>query len=378
MEQSPNYAQGRFRNLYPIRRIRVGAALRAFAGASRHREPRQPIPVVRRSRRSFAKPSPSGLRVTWIGHSSALLELDGRRFLLDPVWSRRASPIQLGGPKRFFDPPLRLQDLPRIHAVVISHDHYDHLDRHTVEQLARTPVRFVVPLGVGAHLERWGVRPRRITELDWWERTKVGGVTLMAVPARHGSGRGMLSLNHTLWASWVLMGPRHRAFFSGDTGYSPTFAEVGSRFGPFDVTMIESGAYNAQWADFHLGPEQAVAAHQDLRGRVFMPIHWGTFVLAPHGWTEPAERVRVAARAAGVTAVIPRPGASFEPTSPPPLTRWWPDNPWQTADQAPVISSRPAGFDWWRARFAPPVTPRQAAPARQGVPPAAKPSQTGQ
>ena len=351
MQQSPNYRQGRFRNLFPISKIRVGRALRSFARSSRYRRPKRPVPVVYRDPAHYLAPPASGLRVTWLGHSTVLLEVDGRRFLTDPVWSRRASPSPIAGPRRFFDVPLPLSELPRLDAVILSHDHYDHLDLRTIRRLAASGTQgraiFVTPLGVGAHLERWGVAPRRIVELDWWERTVVRGVTLVATPARHGSGRGLTDRDTTLWAGWAILGPRHRAYFSGDSGYAPTFAEIGRRFGPFDVTMIESGAYNAAWADFHMGPEQAVQAHRDLRGRVLMPIHWGTFVLAPHGWTEPAERVRAAAGQRGVTAVIPRPGQSFEPASPPALTRWWPDHPWRTAAEAPVVSTLPAGHRIW-------------------------------
>ena len=345
MQRSPNYHGGKFINLYPISRIRVGRALRSFLRANKYRTPRAPLPTRKLTRESFARPPAGGLRVTWLGHSSLLVELDGHRFLTDPVWSRRVGPVRGLGPKRFFAPPLPLDQLPKLDAVILSHDHYDHLDMDTIRQLAKTPVTFVVPLGVGAHLLRWGVDASRIVELDWWDSHTVGKVRLVATPARHGSGRSLTDRDATLWASWCLLGPTHRVYFSGDGGYSPTFAEIGRRFGPFDLTLMESGAYNTEWSDFHLGPEQAVAAHRDLRGKLLLPIHWGTFVLAPHGWTEPVERLRVAAGKHGTALALPRPGEPVEPSSPsPPLVkRWWPRIPWRTAAQSPVVATQPAG-----------------------------------
>ncbi len=344
MKRSPNYHNRRFVNIYRIQKFRVGRALKSFLNGSSYKTPRKALPVQRRNRADYAQAPASGLRVTWLGHSTLLVEVDGHRILTDPVWSNRAGPGLGLGPKRFFAPPLPLEQLPRLDAVIISHDHYDHLDMNTIRRLNKLGVKFVVPLGVGAHLERWKVPASRIVELDWWQSHTVGKLKLVATPARHGSGRSLTDRNATLWASWSMVGPKHRVFFSGDGGYSPSFAEIGKKYGPFDVTLMESGAYNTAWSDFHLGPEQSVKAHSDLRGKVMIPIHWGTFVLAPHGWTEPAERLRVAARNAGATLAIPRPGDQVEPASPPALTRWWPENPWLTAKQSPVVASQPAGY----------------------------------
>jgi L-ascorbate metabolism protein UlaG (beta-lactamase superfamily) len=258
--------------------------------------------------------------------------------LTDPIWSERASPVGFAGPKRFWRPPLSLDELPALDAVVISHDHYDHLDQKTIEALGEREVRFFVPLGVGAHLERWGIAPERIAELDWWQQAKAGALDLVAVPARHFSGRHLTDRDHTLWASWVIKGPDHRVFFSGDTGYHLEFAEIGERFGPFDITLMESGAYNAQWRDSHIGPEQALRAHRELRGELLVPIHWGTYNLAFHAWTEPAERILAAAARDEVRVAIPRPGDSVLPDQPM-VARWWPAQPWQRAEEAPVIAS---------------------------------------
>ncbi len=328
IQRSSNYLDGAFRNP-DVTSLGVDGSmretLRRWLRGREQRVPPGPIPIVVRTRADFAQPPASGLRATWLGHSTVLVEIDGARILMDPVWARRVSPSSLIGPRRFHAPPLALEDLPPLDAILASHDHYDHLDRGVVRALARTAAqsraRFVVPLGVGAHLERWGVPAARITELDWAESTTVGPLTITATPARHFSGRGLKDRNHTLWASWSVSGPRHRVFHSGDTGPFPGFADIGARHGPFDLTLIKIGAYGETWPDIHLTPEQAVDAHAKLQGRVLLPIHWGTFNLAFHAWDEPAERV-VAAAPAG-TLVMPRPGESVEPATARPVNAWW-------------------------------------------------------
>jgi L-ascorbate metabolism protein UlaG (beta-lactamase superfamily) len=194
-------------------------------------------------------------------------------------------------------------------------------------------------LGVGAHLEAWGIAPERIIELDWWEQANVAGLNFVATPARHYSGRGVLDLEHTLWASFAIIGPEHRVFYSGDTAMFPGLRDIGEQFGPFDLTLMEAGGYNRHWADIHLGPEQAVQAHRMLQGKVMMPVHWGLFDLAMHGWTEPVERVLVAAKERNVPVATPQLGESFEPGSSLPNQRWWPELPWDSAEDAPIIST---------------------------------------
>jgi len=339
MERSPQYRDGRFVNPLPQHERAMWPILKKWILAGNtFREPEAPLPVEVRLAEQFAA-APSDLRITWLGHATLLVEIDGRRILLDPVWGDYASPGRLFGVKRFFEPPLPLAALPPIDAVVLSHDHYDHLNEETIKALRDRVPRFIVPLGVGAHLEYWGVAPERIVELDWWERVEVEGVEIVCTPARHFSGRSLIDRNATLWASWAILGADQRAFFSGDTGLFPGFSEIGMRLGPFDVTMMEVGAYNADWADIHMGPEQAVQAHQMVRGALMLPIHWGTFNLAFHSWIEPAERLLVAAEAAGIQVAIPRPGESIIPAAPPPVQPWWPELPWQTAEEAPIVSS---------------------------------------
>ena len=338
MRRSPQWRDGRFRNTVPSVSAGSPSAVWEFLTANRAlRQPSVPVPTVDRTAADFAEPR--DLRLTWLGHGTTLVEVEGARLLIDPVFGRHASPGALFGVARFFDPPLPLAEVPDLDAVVLTHDHYDHLDAGTVRELAGRVPRWVCPLGVGAHLERWGVAPDRISELDWWDEAEVAGVRLVATPARHFSGRTPFDRDRTLWCGWAFAGAGHRVFATGDGGYGPHFAEVGRRLGPFDATLAEVGAYNAGWADIHMGPEQAVRAVQDARGGLMVPVHWATFNLAFHGWTEPGERAVVAAEAAGVPLAVPRPGESVVPSEPPAVERWWPDQPWQTAADAPIVSS---------------------------------------
>ena len=338
MQASAQWQDGAFENPQPLWNDTWGMITGLFS-KSDDSVPSSPPPVVSVEASRFATPPATGLRVTWLGHSTLLLEIDGHRILTDPVWGPRSSPLTWIGPTRWYDPPLRLEDVPQLDAVVLSHDHYDHLDYPTIAAIAGWDTVFLAPLGVGAHLAYWGVPEDKIIELDWWDRHAIGDLELVCTPARHASGRTLLDYNATLWAGWAFIGPRHRVFFSGDTGLFPALSDIGERLGPFDLTMIEAGAYGRSWPDWHLGPEQAVLAHQMVRGTAMLPIHWGLFDLAYHGWTEPIERVLAAADAAEVSVIAPRPGESVEPQAPPPRTRWWPDVPWQTASQAPIVAT---------------------------------------
>jgi len=344
MERSPNWNHGRFVNPEPMETDYLRAIFGLFT-ASRYASPDAPVPTMTVEPRRFATPPATGLRVTWFGHSSFLVEIDGRRVLVDPQWSPRTSPMSWSGPRRWYGPLIALGDLPGIDAVVISHDHYDHFDYKTMVAMKDWPTTFVVPLGVGSHLEYWGVPPSHIVELDWWERARVRDLDIVATPARHISGRTFgIGDAGTLWSGWALLGREHRAYYSGDTGLFTGMKEIGDRLGPFDVTMIESGEYDRRWADWHLGPEQAVLAHRLVRGRVLIPAHWALFTLAYHAWTEPVERVLAAAAKSGVTAAAPMPGQSIEPEALPPLTRWWPRLPGKTAEEDPIVSSHTASL----------------------------------
>ncbi len=325
---SPNYRGGVFHNLEPSSAIRLEAEenrmvlFEIFSGRSRSL-PKAEIPLAEPSWSSTGGP----LRATWLGHATALLEIDGYRLLTDPVWGERCSPSRAVGPRRLHPPPIPLESLPALDAVLISHDHHDHLDMDTVQMLARTQrAKFLTPLGVGAHLREWGIPASRIVELDWHGSTRIDELTLTCTPARHYSGR-FLSRNNTLWASWVIAGPQHRGYFGGDTGYTASFADIGARYGPFDLTVLPIGAYNTAWPDIHMNPEEAVQAHVDLNtepGRgLLMPIHWGTFRLAPHPWAEPADWLLEAADEAGVQVAVPRPGGRVQPDAAQAADPWW-------------------------------------------------------
>lgn len=326
--RSPEWVDGRFENSPPTSTVVSGSLssmLRMQVCGKQVRYAPHPIPVEARKRVDYDTPAESGLRVTWMGHSSVLLEIDGLRVLTDPVWSERVSPSSLAGPKRFFKPPIAPDELPSIDAVVISHDHYDHLDMATVKALSARGALFLVPLGIGAHLEKWGIPGKQVRELDWNEHVLLDRVTFTATPARHFSGRGVTNGNSTLWSSWVIAGPLHRVFFCGDSGFFGGFRDIGRDHGPFDLTLISSGAYSSAWPSIHMTPEEVVQAHVDVRGRLLLPIHWGTFNLAFHDWNEPAERAFLAAAERGVPIVVPRPGQMVEPSrvTDSPREPWW-------------------------------------------------------
>jgi L-ascorbate metabolism protein UlaG (beta-lactamase superfamily) len=327
-------------------------SLAEWLGSGRRRVPSGPLPLVD-PRPAWLQPAGSGLRATWLGHSTVLLEIDGARILTDPVWGQRASPLRLAGPKRFQPVPVPLNALPRPDVVLVSHDHYDHLDWPTIRALARTGVPFVTALGVGAHLEAFGVPAHKITELDWWESHRLPGtgIELTATPSQHFSGRGLKDRNATLWSSFVISGTRHRVFFSGDTGLSPQHEAIGRRFGPFDLVMLEVGAFHPAWGDMHLGPANALKALKMLGGGTLLPVHWGTFALAPHAWDAPAEHLYAQAPRESVRLLMPRLGEALEPDHVERVTPWWRD---VDAVPATMPELKPAGeraFALWRRRL---------------------------
>jgi L-ascorbate metabolism protein UlaG (beta-lactamase superfamily) len=326
MSHSPHYLDGAFVDDEPAEMLKSGGTshwLKETLFGKEMVEPICPLPTVDPSA-VLQNPPTSGLRVTWLGHSTTIIEIDGVTFLTDPNWGERASPTTIAGPKRFHPPPLAFEKLPHIDAVLISHDHYDHLDMGTIKALAASGVPFHVGLGVGAHLKRWGVPASQIFEHDWWDEIQFPkGVRLFSTPARHFSGRGVFTRNPTLWTSWSLIGPKHRAFFSGDTGMTKGFSEIAQRFAPFDVAMIEIGQWDATWGDIHLGPSGALDASLLVGAQRLVPIHWGTFALALHAWSQPAEVAYVEAPTKHVKLLTPRLGEPVEPTDDPPTTPWW-------------------------------------------------------
>jgi len=325
-----------FRNIHPILPGLRNAAqprpsLRDIVCPTGRRVPAGPLPSVNPAE-AWRRPVGTGLRATWLGHSTVLIEIDGLRVLTDPVWGARASPSRLVGPKRFQPVPVPLRALPPLDLVLVSHDHYDHLDYPTIRELARWSVPFVTSLGVGAHLEAWGVPPERIVELDWWETYALpnADLTVHAAPSQHFSGRELKDRNATLWSSLVIESARHRVFFSGDTGLTSEYAAIRQRFGRFDLVMLEVGAFHPGWGDIHLGPENALEALTLLGGGAFLPVHWGTFSLAMHDWDEPAETLLALGPQQGAQLVMPRLGEPVEPAHGLDLMPWW-----RAADKPP-------------------------------------------
>ena len=332
MRASPLWAGDGFRNLHPIApglrdaAVAMPSVMDFLCGGER-RVPSGTLPTVN-PLEAWRQPPETGLRATWLGHSTVLLEIDGLRVLTDPVWGQRASPSRIAGPKRFQPVPVALRALPPVDVVVISHDHYDHLDYPSIRALALLELPFVTSLGVGAHLQGWGVPAERITELDWWESCALsgangGGLTVTAAPSQHFSGRGLKDRNATLWSSMVLRTDKHAVFFSGDTGLTTEYALIRERLGPFDLVMLEVGAFHPAWGDIHLGPAHALQAHALLGGGAFLPVHWGTFSLAMHAWDEPADTLLKLAPASSAQLVMPRLGEPVQPSRVDSVVPWW-------------------------------------------------------
>lgn len=321
----PRFVEGAFTNTLETSNMAPGqeseGLVRYFTGDEVRVAPW--MPTVPRRASDFPAPPADGLEITWIGHSTTLVDLDGHRIMTDPMLSHRASPIPWLGPSRTHPLPLPLTELPPVEVVVVSHDHYDHLDMATVEALSAGGTLFVVPLGIGAHLEAWDVPLAQIVELTWGQSHRLGDLTIHCVEARHYAGRGLFDQDEALWAGWVLEGPRHRLYYSGDTGWSEHFAQIGASLGPFDATLIKIGEYDVTWPYIHINPEEAVRAHLAARGGLLVPVHWGTFNLAYHPWNEPISRMVSAADAAGVRWAAPKPGERVTLGEPPPTDPWW-------------------------------------------------------
>lgn len=324
---SSSKKQGRkYINPVPTGEVKSGdiiPLLKAYASNKAEVVPKKTLGPFKTDLSVYQTAPKTGLRITWVGHSSLLIEIDGRTILTDPVWSQRVSMTQVMGPRRFFNPPVRLSDLPPLDAIIISHDHYDHLDKATIAFFKDTTIPFYCPLGVGQYLERYGIIKNYISELDWSDSVMIDhDIVITATPSRHFSGRGIFGRNETLWASFVIRGPKHNIFFGADSGYFPGFKNIGKAFGPFDLTMLEIGAYGHYWPDIHMGPNNASNANLDLKGKLMMPIHWGTFNLALHDWFEPIERLQRYAQEKNIDLFIPAPGVPTDVNGPY-NSDWW-------------------------------------------------------
>ena len=355
IKASPLWSGDRFRNVHPIlpglRDPNVPMpTIGEFLCGGQRRVPRGPLPSLN-PLEAWSRPPASGLRATWLGHSTVLLEIDGLRVLTDPVWGPRASPSRFAGPRRFQPVPVRLRAMPPLDLVIVSHDHYDHLDYPTIRELAKGDVPFVTSLGVGAHLEAWGVQPERIVELDWWETHRLpdNELTVTAAPSQHFSGRTLKGRNATLWSSVVVSSQRHTVFFSGDTGLTTDYQAIRERLGPFDLVMLEVGAFHPAWGDIHLGPHNALKALALLGGGPFLPVHWGTFSLAMHAWDQPAEVLLESAPKTGVRLLMPRLGEPVEPAHADDATPWWravDTTSQDTEAEIPVENTLPRAMPW--------------------------------
>ncbi|ODS32330.1 MAG: metal-dependent hydrolase [Candidatus Scalindua rubra] len=326
MQASPNYQDGRFVNSIPTNLTKNGAIWYTFKTklfGDHTGFPPSEIPIIPIQPESLKTPPLPGLGAFWLGHASVLIEIEGIRLLIDPVFSRVVSPVSFLGPKRFHPSPIALTDLSRIDAVMISHNHYDRLEKTTIQYLAAKGTSFLVPLGVGAQLKEWEIQEDQIIELDWWESAMVGRVRLDCTPARHFSGRSFFDKNQTLWSSWAIIGAKHSVFYSGDTGYSDHFQEVGHRLGPFDLTLMKVGGYDSYWPEIHLDPEQSIEAHLDVRGQRLLPVHWCSYDLSLHDWDEPIKRIVEAAKQKNIDLVTPHIGEFIEVGQPFSSSSWW-------------------------------------------------------
>jgi L-ascorbate metabolism protein UlaG (beta-lactamase superfamily) len=325
--QFDNYDNGKFVNRVPIN-MDMSASdnvsmMRDSTTGSQDRIPARQIPV---SAIDWNKINSEEDTLTWFGHSAFLLSIDNKKILVDPMLGPIASPVPLAGPKRFSEDLLHIIDnMPPIDAVFITHDHYDHLDYPSIQKLESKVGHFFVPYGVSAHLIRWGVAKEKITELNWWDETEFQGLTVALTPSRHFSGRGPFNRDSTLWGGWVILGKDTRFYTSGDGGYDAHFKEVGEKYGPFDITLLDGGQYDSRWSWAHMTPEEAVQAHLDANGKNMMLMHWGAFTLAYHGWAEPVERALIEAERVDVNLIAPKIGATVPLGGEisVPVSSWW-------------------------------------------------------
>lgn len=322
IKSSPHHNKKEFVNLIETKMGSFGEMIGTIPDyiSSKNGEPSKELPV--KFGENIEGPD-SVAHITWYGHSAFLIEMDGKRILIDPMLGTIASPLPFGTKRFKYQDPIPIDELTSIDAVILSHDHYDHLDYPTITKIKGHVGHFYTALGVGSHLQAWGVSEEKITELDWWETSSLDKIGLVACPARHFSGRGLTDRNATQWASWIIEGKYQKLYFSGDSGYGPHFKEIGDKYGPFDFAMMECGQYNKAWEAIHMMPEQSVQAGMDVKGNLLMPIHWGAFKLAIHEWTDPIERFRAASKRADIPIIHPVIGSRFRLGSDFPQAEWW-------------------------------------------------------
>lgn len=310
--KSKNYKNEKFINLNNVK-IEMSAEnmLKAIGGMFKNipnTTPSLPINIEKIDSVDIANYH-SKTRLVWFGHSAFLMQINDKTILLDPMFGEVPAPHPLLGSKRFSkELPIEIEKLPKIDAVIISHDHYDHLDYESIKKLKDKVGKFFVPLGLGQHLQEWDIAKEKIVELDWWQETKFEDLTFISTPSQHFSGRGLFDRDKTLWCSWVIKSSTETIYFSGDSGYAPHFKEIGKKYGPFDFAMLECGQYNKLWSEVHMFPEETAQAGVDLKAKKIMPIHWGAFKLALHSWTDPVERVSKKAKELNIELITPKIG----------------------------------------------------------------------
>ncbi len=315
-QKSEQYREGKFNNIEPVPKeisfkdnLKIAYAF--LTTETDNLKPKNDIKVNKLDVKTLANYKKEG-RLIWFGHSSFLLQMEGKTILLDPMLSKVAAPHSLLGTDRFnTEFPLAIEELPKIDAVIFSHDHYDHLDYETILKIKEKVSHFFVPLGVGVHLESWGVPSIKITELDWREERQFEGISFVCTPAQHFSGRKLNNSQSTLWSSWVIKSKNENIYFSGDSGYASHFKEIGEKYGPFDIALLECGQYDEMWSDIHMMPEETVKAGIDVNAKKIMPIHWASFQLALHSWTDPVERMQTEAKRLNVKTITPKIGENI-------------------------------------------------------------------
>jgi len=325
VEASPNYRDGSFQNIVPTQMMTGDTtmlkAMWGFLNKPKNTVPPKAIPSIKTDLKDLHSIEPI---IIWFGHSSYLIHINNKNILVDPVFSGNASPFSFTT-KSFAGTNLYgVDDMPEIDILILTHDHYDHLDFATVVKLDAKTKQIFTSLGVAAHLLYWGIEDKKITEFDWWDTKQMGDIKLTATPARHFSGR-LFKRGQALWSSFVLETGKYKIFIGSDSGYDETFKKLGEQFGGFDLAILENGQYNEGWANIHMMPEETVQAAIDLKAKVLLPVHWGKFSLSLHPWDEPIKRVTAKAAELGVKVTTPMIGEPIVLDKSYPNKKWWLD-----------------------------------------------------
>ncbi len=327
IKNSPQFIKGRFRNFGAKRAdmtfSKMPKLMQESSNSKIERKPKRKINWLQRQRSEFEQNHSDDFRATWLGHSALLIEMEGMRFAIDPMLGQAAAPLPFAVRRFHKSVPLKAEDFPELDAVIYTHDHYDHLDYGSVKKLKHKVKHWYAPLGVGAHLRRWGVDPDAITEVDWWEENTLGHLKLISTSNQHFSGRTFGGRDKTLWCSWVIEGQKNKIYFNGDSGYYDGFRVIGEKYGPFDLCFMECGQYHYMWKENHMTPEESALAFKELKGEKLIPIHWGAFTLAPHSWTDPIERIVYACEQNGIELITPRIGETVVLGKYEPKAKWW-------------------------------------------------------